>query len=287
MDEKQVSVSRRGSRILVPMANPKTQDALFSIARSLLGDGGGEIVALSVVTAPEQADIHSVLKKAQQPIEILDHASEIARPSEVALRPVVRISPSLGKGISQAAQEEGCSLIVMGYSGGEDPGPESLTEELLNAAGTDLIFFRLKGEFQPKRIGVSLAGTINQSLKVRLAGTLADAFGGEITFLNILPIQYTPKQRAHSDEILMNAVRQHKSRAIYRTEILTADDPVEVLREESRRFDLLILGTRKAGFFEKATVGSVSAQVVENADCSVAVVRVISPVRRTLSHLRH
>jgi nucleotide-binding universal stress UspA family protein len=161
-----------------------------------------------------------------------------------------------------------------------------LTEELLNEAGTDLIFFKLKGKFPPSRIAVSLGGTVNQSLKVRLAGMLADEFGGDITFLNILPVKYTTKQRAHSDQILTDAVRQHSARAIYRTEILTSDDPVELLAAQSRNFDLLIVGTRKVGFFEKAVVGSFAAQVAELAECSVAIVRVISPVRRTLTQFR-
>lgn len=286
-DEKRSSVSRLGKRILVPMANPETQEALFSVARALLRDEKGEIVALSVVTAPEQADVHSVLSKTPQPIEILDHASEISRPSGVELRPVVRVSTSLDKGISQAAEEEGCDLVVMGYSGEEEEATaRPLIEELLNEVSTDMILFRLKGNFPPSRIAVSLSGTVNQNLKVRLAGKLADEFDGEITFLSILPVDYTSKQRVRSDQILTDAVRKHTARAIYRSEILTSDDPVEVLTAESGKYDLLIVGTRKVGLFEKATVGSIAAQVVERAECSVAVVHVITPVRKTLTQLR-
>jgi nucleotide-binding universal stress UspA family protein len=173
----------------------------------------------------------------------------------------------------------------MGYSG-EEEKQDSLAVELLNEASADLIFFKLKGEFPPRRIAVSLGGTVNQGLKVRLAGTLADEFDGDITFLNILSSNYTARQRAYSDGMVTDAVRQHSSRAIYRTELLVSDDIVETLVAESKKFDLLVLGTRKAGIFEKATVGSVAAQVMEKAECSVAVVRVISPVIRTWKQLR-
>jgi nucleotide-binding universal stress UspA family protein/cytidylate kinase len=285
LDEKQSSAPRRDTRILVPMANPQTQDALVAVARALLRQEGGEIVALSVVTAPEQADVHSVLAKSKKPIELLDHASEISRPAEVGLRQVVHVSPNLGKGISQAAQEEGCSLVVMGYSG-EDKGEHSLAAELLNEASTDLIFVKLKGKFPPRRIAVSLGGTVNQNLKVRLAGMLADEFDGDLTFLSVLPVDYSYKQRSECDQIVTDAVRQHTARAIYRTELIVAEDVVESLVAQSKEFDLLIMGTTKVGIFERDKVGSVAAQVVEKAECSVAVVRVISPVKKTLKHLR-
>ena len=248
-------------------------------------DEGGEIVALSVVKTGDQVAVHSALAENPRPIEILDHTSEISRPSNVLLKPVVRVARSLGKGISRAAEEEGCDLIVMGFSAEEGVGSNSLTEKLLNKAKKDLIFLRLKGEFSPKRIAVSLAGTVNENLMVRLAGRLADEFDGEITFFNILPVEYTTEQRAHSDEVLTEAVRQHAARAIYRTELLVSDDPVELLATESKKFDLLVIGTTKVGFFEKAVVGSFAAQVLERAHCSVAAVRVISTMRKTLNRV--
>ena len=285
LDKEHESLLRPGNRILVPMANPETQDALVLMARALLRDEGGEIVALSVLTGPEKKDLHAALTKQQEPIEILDHASEISRGSGVGLRPVVRVSPELAQGISRVADEEGCNLIVMGWADTEGTGSKSLMEELLNKAGSDLVFFKPKTKFPPKRIAVALGGSINQSLMVKLAGRMADEFGGEITFLNILPTDYSDSQRTRADHLLADAVRHHDAHAIYSTELLTSDDPLELLAEESKKFDLLIVGTTKVGFFQKAVVGSFAAQVVERAACSVAAVRVISPVRRTLKRV--
>jgi nucleotide-binding universal stress UspA family protein/cytidylate kinase len=276
LDKKRTSHLPRASRILVPMANPKTQEALFFLARSLLREGGGEIVALSVVTVPEQKDFHLKLTQAQRRIEILDHASEISRPTSVELRPVVRVSRSLSNGISDAAKEEGCNLIVLGYPGENGTRPRAAIEELLHEAETDLILLRLKSKFPPTRIAVSLGSTLNLSLMVRLAGTLADEFGGEITFLNVLPVSYTTKERVHTDEILVEAIRQHATHAVYRTELFTSDVPLDLLIEKSAEFDLLIVGTTKVGLFEKPVVGSFAAQLAEKAACSVAVVRAIS-----------
>jgi hypothetical protein len=64
-------------------------------------------------------------------------------------------------------------------------------EEVLSYARTDIILFKLRGEFAAKRIGVSLGGSGNLNWIVRLAGALADRYGGHITFMNILPENFT------------------------------------------------------------------------------------------------
>ena len=87
------------------------------------------------------------------------------------------------------------------------------------------------------------------------------------------------------DHLLADAVRHHEAHAVYSTELLTSDDPLDLLAAESKKFDLLIVGTTKVGFFKKAVVGSFAANVVEKAKCSVAAVRVISPVIRTLKRV--
>ncbi|MBW2443848.1 MAG: hypothetical protein JRH12_25490 [Deltaproteobacteria bacterium] len=44
------------------------------------------------------------------------------------------------------------------------------------------------------------------NLIVRLAGALADRYGGHITFMNILPEGCTAQQKAHSNKILVEAI---------------------------------------------------------------------------------
>ncbi|MCA9523048.1 MAG: amino acid permease, partial [Myxococcales bacterium] len=52
-EESPLAFLTRGERILVPMANPRTQESLFSISQALLSANGGEIVVLSVVRAEQ------------------------------------------------------------------------------------------------------------------------------------------------------------------------------------------------------------------------------------------
>jgi nucleotide-binding universal stress UspA family protein len=271
-----------GSRILVPMANPQTQSALFGMSDALLADHGGEIVVLTVVETPNQMDFYSALSSAEDSLQILDRSTDLPKLDRVRLKPVVRVSRNLAKGIVHAAEEEGCNLIVMGYAGAETPQSLQLIEEVLSHARTDTVLLKLRGEFAPKRIGVSLGSSLNLNLIVRLAGAVADRYGGEITFLNVLPADYTGEQKSHSSKILVEAIQRHAARALYRIELASSDEPLEFLVKRSAEFDLLILGTTKVGLLERVAVGSFSSQIVGRSECSVAVVKVARPVKKLL-----
>jgi APA family basic amino acid/polyamine antiporter len=283
LTQEEKAVFHVGSRILVPMSNPQTQSALFGMSDALLADHGGEIVVLTVVETPNQMDFYSALGSSEDSLQILDRSIDLPKFDRVRLKPVVRVSRNLAKGIVHAAEEEGCNLIVMGYAGSETSQSLQLIEEVLSHARTDTVLLKLRGEFAPKRIAVSLGSSLNLNLIVRLAGAVADRYSGEITFLNILPANYTAEQKSHSGKILVEAIQRHAARALYRIELASSDVPLEFLVKRSGEFDLLIVGTTKVGLLERVAVGSFSSQIVGRSECSVAVVKVARPVKKLLS----
>ena len=283
LSEKPKSMHLGQFRILVPVANPQTQPALFAISESLLVNQSGELVVLNVVQATEQIDFYSALSHAEDSVHLLDGSTRLPTSNQVKIRPVVRVSRSLPKGIVHAAEEENCNLIVMGYAGEETPASIQLVEEVLNYARTDMILLKLRGEFAPKRIGVSLGGSGNLNLIVRLAGALADRYGGHVTFMNILPENYSADQKAHSSKILVEAIKHHAAKALYRIDVASSEKPLDFLVARSSEFDLLVVGATRVRFLEKAAVGPFSSQIVMRSDCSVAVVRVAATVKKILN----
>ena len=286
--DKQKPYLSRGIRILVPVANPQTQQAILSIANALLSKEGGEVVVLSVVTTPEQMDFYSALSNADFSLDLMQQSSEIAKTSNVPIKPVIRASRSISKGIVHAAEEEGCNLTVMGYSGHDTIETASVMEKVLHHTSTDIIFFKLKkleGHFSPGKIAVSLGGRSNLELAIKLADALADQFGSDMTLLNILPENHTPQQRDYTDRTFIEAIQRHRSKALYNIKVLASDNPVEKLVETSRDFDLLIVGTTKSGLLQRATVGTFSTQIAERSHCSVAVVRVVPTAKKLIQKI--
>jgi len=170
----------------------------------------------------------------------------------------------------------------MGYPGEETSASIQLVEEVLNQSRTDIILFKLRGDFAPKRIGVSLGGSGNLNLIVRLAGALADRYGGHIRFMNILPENYTAEEKAYSSKILVEAIKNHGAQALYSIEVESSGKPLDLLVERSGEFDLLIVGATKVKFLEKAAVGPFSSQIATRSGCSVAIVRVAPKLKRII-----
>ncbi|UCF57304.1 MAG: universal stress protein [Deltaproteobacteria bacterium] len=63
---------------------------------------------------------------------------------------------------------------------------------------------------------------------------------------------------------------------------MTPRSLIQFLVERSPNFDLLIVGTTKVGLLERAVVGPFSSQIVMEAECSVAVVRVAPAMKKLL-----
>jgi amino acid transporter/nucleotide-binding universal stress UspA family protein len=285
-DSTENFIPRRMRRILMPMANPETQTAIFKICDVLLeARKGGEIIALSVVNSPEQTDFYTALSNADYSLKLMERIQQLQPSKKVEIRPLIRASRNLAKGIVHAAEDEKCNLIVMGYPG-RDPSAVgmNLMEEVLNQSLTDLILLRIKNPkdlFEPKKIAVSLGGRNNLDLMVKLSGALASRYGAEITFLNILPENFTKAQQSETGKIFIEAIQKHNEKAVFNTRVLTSNNPIDTLVEASAGFDLLIVGTTKVGMMERVVAGNFATQITELAQCDVAVVRV-QPASRKL-----
>lgn len=285
-DSRSTPLLRRGERILIPMANPRTQESLLSISEALLPAGGGEIVVLNVVLAGEGESPREALRRPSGlhgAVDLFERADEIAERKGVIIRSVVRGARSLPEGIRDAAIEEKCQLILMGWSTQQDARPSALLEEVVRKVRTDLILLQLTEDRPPKRIGVSLGGGgANLGLMVRVGSTMAEQYGGEVTYLNVMPEYYEHEHLRHAREVQIEAIGRHTSLVPYRTELLRSDNPLGAIVERTKDLDLLVVGSARGGPLSSGAVGSFSELVAQQAHCSVIIVRSASPLGRIL-----
>ena len=80
----------------------------------------------------------------------------------------------------------------------------------------------------------------------------------------------------------MEAIKHHGANALYRIEVASSDRALDFLVDRSAEFDLLVVGATKVKFLEKAAVGPFSSQIAMRSDCSVAIVRVASTVKKIM-----
>ncbi len=101
-------------RILVPVANPSTEDNLLQLALILVKRTNGTLLPLHVLT-DAYAPISAEAKLQQE--RLLATAETIAHAAVVNVEPIGRVDDSIDKGILRTAQEHNANLIICGWKG--------------------------------------------------------------------------------------------------------------------------------------------------------------------------
>lgn len=115
-EEKTTSRETAGltDRVLVPVANPSTEDNLLNLAILLAKNSNGTLLPLHVISdkngkiSPEQ--------KIQQN-QLLAAAETIAHAATVAVETIGRIDAEIAGGIVRSASERNATLIICGWKG--------------------------------------------------------------------------------------------------------------------------------------------------------------------------
>jgi Kef-type K+ transport system membrane component KefB len=99
-------------RILIPIANPQTQEHLITLASILTRTTKGTLLPLHVVQ-----EVNGRVVDLEHQQQLLERVPEILNDPETQTQPVRRVGTSIAKGILHAAIENEASLIVMGWRG--------------------------------------------------------------------------------------------------------------------------------------------------------------------------
>ncbi|KZL48370.1 cation:proton antiporter [Nodularia spumigena CS-588/02] len=103
-----------GDRVLVPVANPRTEDNLLQLAILLAKSAKGTLLPLHILL--EQNSTISPEDKTRQN-QLLSTAEMIAHAAVTNVTPIGRIDESIDKGIARVAEEQQASVIVCGWKG--------------------------------------------------------------------------------------------------------------------------------------------------------------------------
>jgi Kef-type K+ transport system membrane component KefB/mannitol/fructose-specific phosphotransferase system IIA component (Ntr-type) len=113
-ERKPYDPSEAPRRILIPVSNPATADALMDIAIFLRGKGSEEpLYPLMVVRGTEQGSEAQVAEAEK----MLSHAVLYAAGADVPVAPLTRVDRNIATGVSRAMAETRTSIVVVGWDG--------------------------------------------------------------------------------------------------------------------------------------------------------------------------
>jgi glucosyl-3-phosphoglycerate synthase len=277
------------SRILLPVANPRTASDLVRIGGALM-QPGGTLTALGIVEVPEGMPLSEGATKARDARRLLQRVLEFA-PEGVELRTKVRIGRRAAEGIVEAAAEEEADLILFGWGGrpgGRRGAPAVFSptiDEVVREAPCDIAVVKQRGVSNVKRILTPVRGGPHAELAMRFADALGRHFDAQVDVLHVVPGDVAPTVRAQAERALQTFVRQHaRGRSV--PLLVAAEDVGPAIVREAETAELLVMGAA-AGTGEPgagaagALFGALPEMIAQQARPSVIVVKTKEPLSRT------
>ncbi len=260
--------------VLVPVANPETALGLMSLGVAFARQRGGRVVALQVLTIPDQLPLSTGRILARERLEALERVIEAIPQYDVPVDGMTRLSRGVAQGILDTVAEDAVDLLVMGQPPRRDDGGPSRIEQVFRDAACDAVAVPGDWPAEPARLLVPVAGGPNGPVAARLAQALAQTSDGEITLLHVLPEPAGAEARAQSHAILeqVTSTLPSADRIIPRS--TSAGSPLEGILSAAADHDAILLGvSAERDFLEEALFGPLPEQVARQATCPTLMVR--------------
>jgi len=252
-------------RILVPVANPKTQKALVHLAGAIAGTQVQTAVVhpLSLVQLQEDYAFESTSLEAErqkaQRLERLQTLIQSLEPAAIQplMQPIVRVSNDVARETVQVAAMEGADLILLGWH-----RPAFSTNRLggrvgqiLSVAKTDVAVYIDRQDRRPERLLVPYVSGLHSDLGLELA--LRILVNQPSAYLTVLRVT-VPGQIASELSNEFRTVMKQLPKAVrdrISLKVIESSEPLQAVIMASEGADLTIAGASREWGIERQTLG--------------------------------
>jgi len=265
-----------GYRVLVPIANPATAGTLLRLAGVLARQQGGEVLALQVVTVPEQVPLEEGRHRAEAGRALLERALAQATEENFAIQTMTRVAHSVAQGVLDTAREEQVDLILLGWRGytrsmGASMGP--VIDAVLRDAPCDVTVAKGREWKQLRKILVPTAGGSHAPIAAQLAMLLSEAYGSEVTALYVQLGQATPERMEENRQRIAQTLNGLAFSRPPEQKVVIANSVVEGIVREAEGYDLVLLGASEEGLFDQFVFGNIPQQIAARVPKTAVIAR--------------
>jgi CIC family chloride channel protein len=244
-------------------------------------DQGGEVLALHVVQVPQQLSLPEGRLFLRDGRVYLEEVITQAKKCDVPVHTIIRLGRNVSSSIRQTAEENASALMVLGWPGYTRSAGRlfgSVADPLVDNPPTDVVVVRYR-EWRPlKKVLVPVSGGLNSRRAVRLAVSMARAEQpepAEVTILHVLPPNSGEAARVRGVRAIEESVDgiAGLDELHIETRVTEGEDAVQVILDESKGFDLIVLGASEEPLFRNFLVGTGPERVARGADMTVMMVK--------------
>jgi len=253
--------------VMVPLANPKHETDLITLASAIAKARGGTVEAVHIATVPDQTSLEYGAEHLDEidaeSQELLDQARADAETFGVDVETHTILSHESFEEIFDAARDHEADLVVMGW--GEDshgsPGrAESTLDDVTQDPPCDFLVLKDRG-FTPGHILLPTAGGPDSALSAEIANLLSAKYDSDVTVLHVGDSQ------SEAEAFIESWAEKHD---LDDAELIATTGDVEAAIEDAARgCSMVILGATERGLLERLISGSLVMDVVDDIACSV------------------
>jgi chloride channel protein, CIC family len=268
-------------RLLLPLSNPQTADALMRWAIAIARERDYEIECLQVIVVPRHLSPAEVLVSTTISRRLLKKAVQQAAVWDVPVHVQVRTTHSIAAAILETIRDRHINLLVMGWKGSTStPGRVfgDTVDTTIRQAACDVVLIKMgTAPFratQTSRWLLPIAGGPNAQYAVKLLPALASlSQQPEVRLCQV----YHPSTTNYDARSLKNNAAFLQA-ALSGTVMVTpvcspsvADAIIDMAQND--QCDVIVLGASREGLLQQALTGNIPEEIARTCTCTVVLVR--------------
>jgi uncharacterized hydrophobic protein (TIGR00271 family) len=269
--------TKQHTRILVPISNPDTAESLLHLAGNLVRPEGGKVIALRVITVPNQLPLSDGSIQAEADRMLLERAIDQGTKEKFRVQTMTRVSRSIAEGILDTAREEDVDQILVGWSGGESrvlsKSMGLVLDPIIKDAPCDVLIAKGFNWDEIKSILVPSAGGPNAPIGARLASFLSQRTGAEVTGLFVQVGRASASRMAENRRMLGETFKELEFRQQPKLKVIISNSASAGILKEAEQHDLVIIGASEQGLFDQFAFGSIPQHVASQAPNSSVMIK--------------
>ncbi|WP_248904684.1 amino acid permease [Halocatena marina] len=300
--ERNPSGHERDYQLVVPIANPDHVEQMMSTALDIARDRNGEVLVMSVVDLPEQTPLEEGYQYVDEQREVLRRAmaltdgggteaeteTEASGLNDLAEEPnttvqdvpisgTVRIGHHIDDAILNTIEQYEADAVLMGWSGQSSRREAilgSIVDTVVEDADCDVLVERIRSEGGETIDSILLpaAGGPHSEFAAEVAQSIARPSNTRIDVVRVVKPEMTKQDRDDARERLESTTATITDTPAEH-HLIEGKSVVDTLVDESKDYDLTIVGATRAGPLQQLIFGTIPEQIGRKSESTVIMVK--------------
>jgi Kef-type K+ transport system membrane component KefB/nucleotide-binding universal stress UspA family protein len=288
MEAQQTVDITAGYKILIPVALPASGPRLVRLADALAGDDQERQVLALCLRRPVDQDrfrVAAITEESADKMPALQPLLAEAVSHGTPVKAISFVSRDVPSDIARTARLRGADLILMGFHNPVYTASilGGTVHRVLTGSDTDVAIYVDRRAYQPgdaaeagdaappRTILVPFLGSKHDRLAMELAGRMARRAGTAVTVLHVVrPGDRSAGEAQTATDRVFNDPG-HALPVVMR--VVEADSPVDVVIEQAKDFDLVVIGVAEEWGLESHLLGFRAERVAREVTSSLLIVR--------------